>query len=88
MYSNNILNFQESTTILNACTKIVWKFIDALVENLLSVWKMELVKRVQILAELFYVQFNPILLRPSLGKIAVQTGLSSLGKTTGLDWQL
>ena len=21
MYSNNILNFQESTTILNACTK-------------------------------------------------------------------
>ena len=24
MYSNNILNFQESTTILNACTKKVW----------------------------------------------------------------
>ena len=26
MYSNNILNFQESTPILNACTK-VWKLI-------------------------------------------------------------
>ena len=25
MYSNNILNFQESTTILNARTKKVWK---------------------------------------------------------------
>ena len=28
MYSNNILNFQESTTILNACTKKVWKVIE------------------------------------------------------------
>ena len=27
MYSNNILKFQESTTILNACTKQVWKLI-------------------------------------------------------------
>ena len=27
MYSNKILNFQESTTILNAHTKKVWKFI-------------------------------------------------------------
>ena len=27
MYSNNILNFQESTTILNAHTKNVWKLI-------------------------------------------------------------
>ena len=27
MYSNNIVNFQESTTILNACTKKVWKLI-------------------------------------------------------------
>ena len=27
MYSNNILNFQESTTILNAGTKKVWKLI-------------------------------------------------------------
>ena len=26
MYSNSIVNFQESTTILNACTK-VWKLI-------------------------------------------------------------
>ena len=28
MYSNNILNFQESTTILNACTKKGWKPIE------------------------------------------------------------
>ena len=28
MYSDNILNFQESTTILNARTKIVWKLIE------------------------------------------------------------
>ena len=28
MSSNNILNFQEFTPILNACTKKVWKLID------------------------------------------------------------
>ena len=28
MYSNNILNFQKSTTILNAYTKKVWKLIE------------------------------------------------------------
>ena len=28
MYSNNILNFQTSTTILNACTKKVWNLIE------------------------------------------------------------
>ena len=28
MYSNNIVNFQESTTILNAYTKKVWKLIE------------------------------------------------------------
>ena len=28
MYSNNIVNFQESTTILNTCTKTVWKLIE------------------------------------------------------------
>ena len=28
MYSNNIVNFQVSTTILNACTKKVWKLIE------------------------------------------------------------
>ena len=27
MYSNNIVNFQESTTVLNAYTKKVWKLI-------------------------------------------------------------
>ena len=28
MYSNNIVNFQESTTILNASTKKFWKLIE------------------------------------------------------------
>ena len=28
MYSNNIVNFQESMTILNACTKKIWKLIE------------------------------------------------------------
>ena len=28
MYSNNIVNFQESTTILNTCTKKVGKIIE------------------------------------------------------------
>ena len=28
MYSNNLLDFQESTTILNACTKNVWNLIE------------------------------------------------------------
>ena len=28
MYSDNILNFQESATILNAGTKKVWKLIE------------------------------------------------------------
>ena len=28
MYSNNIVNFQESTAILNTCTKKVWKLIE------------------------------------------------------------
>ena len=31
MYSNNIVNFQESTTILNTCTKNVWNLIEGLV---------------------------------------------------------
>ena len=46
MYSNNILNFQESTTILNACTKKVWKVIESTtyiytwwgVETWIGVW--------------------------------------------------
>ena len=35
MYSNNILNFQESTTILNACkkTKVWTKVIDTLTQE-------------------------------------------------------
>ena len=29
MYSNNIVNFQESTTVLNTCTKKVWNLLKA-----------------------------------------------------------
>ena len=29
LYSNNILNFQEFITVLNACTKKVWKVIES-----------------------------------------------------------
>ena len=38
MYSTNILNFQESTTILNAFTKKVWKLIEW-VEYMTVGWK-------------------------------------------------
>ena len=37
MHSNNILNFQESTIILNACTKIVWKFIKVTTYNVWTI---------------------------------------------------
>ena len=30
MYSNNILNFQESMTILDACTKEIWNLIECI----------------------------------------------------------
>ena len=30
MFSNNIVNFQESTTILNAFTNKVWKLIEGI----------------------------------------------------------
>ena len=33
MYSYNILNFQESMTISNACTKKVWKLIECTTKN-------------------------------------------------------
>ena len=40
MYSNNIENFQESTTILNACIKNIWKFIECAryMINTIKVW--------------------------------------------------
>ena len=36
MYSNNILNFQESTTILNACTKKSGNLLKAPRTNLIG----------------------------------------------------
>ena len=44
MYSNNILNFQESTTILNACTKKVWKLIEVSMYIKLSVFRYLVIK--------------------------------------------
>ena len=38
MYSNNILDFQESTTILDACTKKVWKHIDGTTYLIFEYW--------------------------------------------------
>ena len=40
MYSNNILNFQESTPILNACTEKVWKLIEGTMynQNTIELW--------------------------------------------------
>ena len=34
MYSNNILKFQDSTTILNTCIKNVWKLIEGPIHKL------------------------------------------------------
>ena len=39
MYSNKILNFQESTVMLNAHTKKVWKLIECSSYNHLTVYK-------------------------------------------------
>ena len=47
MYSNNILNFQESTTILNACTKKSWNLLKAL--ELISIFA--------------FLQFYPVVCR-------------------------
>ena len=40
MYSNNILNFQESTTILNACSKKVWKSIECTIYIYIYIYKI------------------------------------------------
>ena len=39
MYGNNILNLKESTTILNAHTKKVWKLIACSLYTLMSMYK-------------------------------------------------
>ena len=59
MYSNNIVNFQESTTILNACTKI-WKLIEwttdistwltkawTAIDRLSVIWKSDLTDKMK-----------------------------------------
>ena len=38
MYCNNILNVQEFTTILNACTKKVWKLIEGPTYVICGIW--------------------------------------------------
>ena len=51
MYSNNILNFQESMTILNACTKKVWKLIEGItytLEYLPMVWETGVQSQVEL----------------------------------------
>ena len=41
MYNNNIVNFQESTTILNGCTKNVWKLTEG--TSYLSLFMLSLI---------------------------------------------
>ena len=55
MYSNNILTFQESTTILNSWTKPVWKLIEC---SILNAWT----KKVWKLTECNTYIYTPILL--------------------------
>ena len=63
MYSNNILNFQESMTILNACTKKVWKPIEGTtylkIQNFLKVLNEEWHSAFQ--SEVLKVSYNSIL---------------------------
>ena len=46
MYSNTTLNFQESTTILNACTKIVWKLIESTTHSYFFLIHQKLKKKI------------------------------------------
>ena len=47
MHIYNILNFQESTTILNACTNKVWKLIE---DTSYILWKKAIVSNIQFLS--------------------------------------
>ena len=51
MYSNNILNFQESTTILNTCTKKVWKLIECTTYMIIFI---------QLCIPIFCLNFNAV----------------------------
>ena len=76
MYSNNIVNVQESTTILNSCTKKVWKPIEC--TTYLEIFSEKVLKsfRIIILRGFFFyfpfrmhfiISFSPLqFLSPSL----------------------
>ena len=52
MYCNNIVNFQASTTILNACTKKVWKRIECAIYIYIYIY-------IYILEKAWIQFFNP-----------------------------
>ena len=61
LYSNNILNFPESTRILNTCTKKVWKLIEGttyLLENYEFI-QANFIKEVRVTAK--RIKFHQIL---------------------------
>ena len=58
MYSNNIMNFQESTTILNACTKKVWKLIEYTTYVVGIYWPVPFWSLVSILPMLGFIWKN------------------------------
>ena len=62
MYSNNIVNFQESTTILNACTKKGWKLIECTTHVLISpiVPQMSCSSNLYCLCLLFLMEYYTI----------------------------
>ena len=66
MYSNNIVNFQESTTILKAHTKKVWKLI-VCTSYLQHVPELEFL--------MFKLEFFKIILAQQITKIIVKIWL-------------
>ena len=73
MYSSNILNFQESMTILNACTKNVWTLIESTTYVFCEVHSLEFYFLHMVLSYtiIFYINlFDPkqaLLLRSRVG---------------------
>ena len=72
MYSNNVVNFQESTTILNAHTKKVWKFFictSYLQPNILAV-RLTL----NTLLHMLYLYFHSIYLFHVIPSLCLSSG--------------
>ena len=55
MYSYNRLNFQESTTILNACTKKVWKLIEGTIYIYIYIYIYVWMRRAYLHSDVLYI---------------------------------